>query len=247
MYGYIEWTEHVRKPKVTEREIFGVRFRCIQIPRRGTPGFLQRRTFLRGARQLQREGVTRAVFPEVFPWKALFEQQNIRPADPTPLYRAMAAELVQHRLAGRGGKDNSVAVCAPRLNDDVRRLVTELCIRNRYVMLAVPERSDEFCRKLRREYGVSLVQTSDISGAAAAVRFSPDMESCGENIDLFPEAEPPREELRLSDEVEAQLPAECNRQQLLAALYGAGAVRWQEIRIFDPSTAKMIGSQGEKP
>ena len=246
MYGYIEWTDTLRPPMVTDREILGLRFRCLQIPRRGIRGFLRKRTMIRAAKLLRREGVARAVFPAEFSWGEVFEAQNIRPVDTVPLYRSVAVELVQRRLSARGRGAAAVAVCAPRLTDEVRQIVTELCIRNRYVMLAVPESCNEFCRRLRREYGVPLVQTTEISKAAAAVRFSPDAEGCDETIDLYPGAVPPRETLCLSDEAEACVPAACERYQLLAALYCAGVVHRGEIRIFDPSAEEIVGSQGKK-
>ena len=164
MYGYIEWTEDKRRVTVSEREILRLRFCCVSIPGgQRVPAFLLRRRCVAAARILHREGVTRGVFPVDFSWLEEFEQYDIRPVEPLILYRAMAAELVQHRLERRGesGRGVTIAVCARRLTEEVRRTVTELCIRNRYVMLYSPERDDVFCRRLRREYGIPLVQTED--------------------------------------------------------------------------------------
>ncbi len=240
MYGYIEWTKEIRRPVVTEREIQHLRFRCVTIPRRkGIPQFMQRRMASRAAGLLHREGVTRAVFPQEFPWSDIFAQQNIHPADPMMLYRALAAELVQARLdaCGYRGKGVMVAVCARRLTEEVRRTVTELCIRNRYVMLAAPERDEGFCRRLRREYGIPLVHTENadqLAKAAVMVRFAPEAKYADgqEVIDLFQGGIPLRETLSLLPEPEAQLPHGCDRMQLLAALYGAGAIRSGQIRIL---------------
>ena len=240
MYGYIEWTKEMRRPAVAEREIQRLRFRCVAIPRRkGIPQLIQRRLVCRAAGLLHREGIVRAVFPKEFPWLEVFAQYHIYPADPMVLCRALAAELVQARLdaCGQTGKGVTVAVSAQRLTEDVRRTVTELCIRNRYVMLAAPERDDGFCRKLRREYGIPLVQTENaeqLAKAAVVVRFSPEATYTQQQnvIDLFLGGIPLKETLCLLPELEAQLPGECDRMQLLAALYGAGAVRLGQIRIL---------------
>ena len=244
MYGYIEWTKEVCRPVVAEREIQRLRFRCVAISRRkGIPQLLQRRLVSRAAGLLHREGIVRAVFPKEFPWLEVFARHHIYPADPMVLYRVLAAELVQARLdaSGQAGRGVTVAVSAQRLTEEVRRTVTELCIRNRYVMLAAPERDDAFCRKLRREYGIPLVQTENaeqLAKAAVVVRFSPETTYTERQdvIDLFPGGVPFKEKLCLSPELEEQLPAGCDRMQLLAALYGAGAVRLGQIRIlYDPT------------
>ena len=240
MYGYIEWTKEIRRPVVAEREIQHLRFRCVGISqRKGMPQRIQRRLVSRAAGLLHREGIVRAVFPKEFPWMEVFAQHHIYPADPMVLCRALASELVQARMdvCGQKGKGVIVAVSAQRLTEEVRRTVTELCIRNRYVVLAAPERDDGFCRKLRREYGIPLVQTENaeqLAKAAVVVRFSPEVKYTEQQevIDLFPGGIPLRETLALSPELEEQLPGECDRMQLLAALYGAGAIRLGQIRIL---------------
>ena len=254
MYGYIEWTEDKSRIAVTEREILRLRFRCVSIPRqKGTPQFILRRRCGAAARLLHREGVTRAVFPDAFAWMEEFDRCDVRPVDLLSLYRTLAAELVQRRLdtCGQTGKGVTVAVCTRRLTEEVRRTVTELCIRNRYVMLFTPERDDVFCRRLRREYGIPLVQTEDpnqLAKAAVIVRFSPEAgyRPGQEVIDLFPGGVPFHERLRLPPETEEKLPADCERMQLMAALYGAGAIRAGQIQVVAPETAEKTASVGEK-
>ena len=239
MYGYIEWTKEMRYPVITEREIHHLRFLCVMIPqRRGVPQFVQHRLASYAAGLLHKEGVIRAVFPKDFPWIDVFAKHHIYPSDPMILCRALAAELVQARLDARGqtGRGVSVAVCTHRITEEVRRTVTELCIRNRYVMLAAPERDDAFCRRLRREYGIPLVQTENpeqLAKAAVMVRFSPGAEYTKDQdvLDLFLGGMPLRESLCLSEEIEERLPVSCDRMQLLAVLYGAGAIRLSQIRI----------------
>ena len=143
-----------------------------------------------------------------------------------------------------------VAVYARRITEDVRRTVTDLCVRNRYVILASPEHDDTFCRRLRREYGVPLVQTEDpgqLVKAAVLVRFSGEV-ACRpgqEVIDLFPGGSPVPEELILSPELESRIPVGCHRLQMLSALYGGGGIRTGQIQV-SPCLAQNMAFNGEK-
>lgn len=240
MYGYITWTDALRRPSAGEYEVMKMRMCRVAIPgRKGLPQFVKRGMAVRAARLLRECGITRAVFPELFPYLDIFEQYRIAPADPMAVYRVLAGRLVQARLdvCGQSGKGIVVAVCAKKLTEEVRRTVTELCIRNRYVMLVSPEQDDGFCRKLRREYGVPLVQTADMEQmrkAAVIVRFSPEMPAGEEQevIDLFAGGTPLKECLRVPEEWEAHLPDECDKMQMLAALHGCGILRPGDIRIL---------------
>lgn len=253
MYGYVEWTDEVRRVTASEREILRQRFYCVKIPgKKGTPAFLLRRRSAAAAGKLQKAGVIRAVFPVEFPWMSEFAAMEIRPAEPWGLYRALAAELVQTRLAVccQTGKQIPVAVYARRITEDVRRTVTDLCVRNRYVILSSPERDDMFCRRLRREFGVPLVQTEDpvqLSKAAVLLRFSGEVASQPgqEVIDLFPGGLPVSEVLMLAPELETRIPAGCDRLQMLAALYGGGILRPGQIQVM-PSFAAKGAFDGEK-
>ena len=150
MYGYITWTDALRRPSAGEYEVMKMRMCRVAIPgRKGLPQFVKRGMAVRAARLLRECGITRAVFPELFPYLDIFAQYRIAPADPMGVYRVLAGRLVQARLdaCGQSGKGIAVAVCAKKLTEEVRRTVTELCIRNRYVMLVSPEQDDGFCRK----------------------------------------------------------------------------------------------------
>ena len=48
-------------------------------------------------------------------------------------------------------------ITADALSGEVVRTVTELALRHRYLILKVPFGGEELCRRLRREYGVSIV------------------------------------------------------------------------------------------
>lgn len=239
MYGYITWTDALRRPGAGEYEVMKMRMCRIAIPKRkGLPHFVERRLVGHAARLLRECGITRAVFPESFPYLDVFAQYRIYPADLMGVYRVLAGRLVESRLDAcrQSGKGIVVAVCAKKLTEEVRRTVMELCIRNRYVMLVSPEQDDGFCRKLRREYGVPLVQAADMEQmrkAAVIVRFSPEMPVGEEQevIDLFAGGTPLKERLCVPEEWEAHLPGECDKMQMLAALHGCGILRPGDIRI----------------
>lgn len=242
MFGYVEWTQENGRIAAEETEILNLRFWSVAIPRKaGTPEFLLRRRCESAARRLQRLGVTRAVFPENFTQWDAFSKYGIRPTDPLPLYRALAAQLVQCALDSRTLSERTavVAVRSDRLTMEVQQAVTELCVRNRYVLLDAPDRDGDLCRRLRREYGVPLVQTGDaeqLGRADVAVCFSPVADrGAGQTVlELYPGGVLPRGRLTLSPERETQIPAGCNRRQLLAALRIAGAVRTGQITVLAP-------------
>ena len=239
MFGLIEWTEQRQRgdPEVRERQILRLRFWGASILRRqGTPQALLRRRCRRAARQLQRLGVTRAVFPEDFPYTAEFARWGIRPVDPLPMYRALSGELVQAALEDRGPdrQGTLVAVCADRLTAEVRQAVTALCIRNRYVLLSAPDREGAFCRQLRREYGVPLVQTTDpaqLGRAGVVVLFSPRPgDFRGQTVlELYQGGTLPA--YRLTLEGGEALPGGCDRPQLLGSLWTAGAIRPGQVAV----------------
>ena len=241
MFGLIQWTDQKqrRRAPLRERTVLRLRFWEADITRRDrTPSALLRRRCAVTARQLQKLGVTRAVFPEGFPHLEEFERYNIRPADPLPMYRALTGELVQAALEARGqsGRSAVVAVCADHLTAEVRQAVTALCIRNRYVLLCAPDRNGTFCRQLRREYGVPLAQTGDMEQlrrAAVVVQFSPRAGAFPEQtvLKLYPGGTLPENALGL-EAGEEQLPDGCDRRQLLAALWTAGAIRPGQVAVL---------------
>lgn len=239
MFGWVGWTGEKKAPAVQlgEREVLRMRFCAVTIRRSGrTPAALLRRRCRRAARQLRRMGVTRAVFPEDFPFLSAFAQEDVRPVEALPLYRALTAELVQAALTARGsrGREATVAVCADQLTDEVRRAVTDLCIRNRYVLLNAPDRDGAFCRQLRREYGVPLSQTetaAQLDRAEVVVLFSA-RAGLFQNqtvLELYEGGGLP--EVLLEADGEEELPGDCCRRQLLSALWTGGALRPGQVRV----------------
>ena len=242
MFGLIQWIEQKQRrgPVVREREILRLRLWEAVIPHgKKTPAFLQRRRCGAAARQMQKLGVTRAIFPEGFPQTDEFARYGIQPVDPLPMYRAMTGELVQTALEERGqsGQGAVVAVCADHLTAEIRQAVTTLCIRNRYVVLNAPDQNGAFCRQMRREYGAPLVQTNDpaqLDRASVLVLFSPRAGAfSGQTVlELYQGGSLPPYRLQLGTEEEAALPQGCHRAQMLGALWTAGAIRPEQISIL---------------
>lgn len=243
MFALIQWTKE-KKPRMGETEVLRVRF-CAAPLKQGGPAFLQRRRCRRTARQLARLGITRAVFPADFAWVGEFAAEGVLPANPLPLYRAQAAELVQAAMAGRGEDPRGVpvAVCADRLTAEVRRAVTALCIRNRYVVLSAPDREGAFCRQLRREYGAPVVQAegpAQLDRAGVVVLFAARAGLFRNQtvLELYDGGTlPPWLILPQEDGV---LPEGCDRRQLMGALWASGALRAGQLRVV-PEKAEERG------
>ena len=241
MFALIQWTKEKKMP-MGETEVLRVRF-CTVPLKQGGPAFLMRRRCSRAARQLVRLGITRAVFPADFAWVGEFAAEGVLPADPLPLYRAMAAELVQAAVVKRGGgaRGEPVAVCADRLTSEVRQAVTALCIRNRYVVLSAPDREGAFCRQLRREYGVPIVQAEGaeaLDRAGVVVLFSARAGQFRDQavLELYDGGTLPP--WQLLPEEDGCLPAGCDRRQLMGALWSAGALRPGQLRAVPEKTVE---------
>ena len=235
MFALIQWTKD-KRPRMGETEVLRVHF-CTVPLKRGGPAFLLRRRCARAARQLARLGITRAVFPADFACVGEFAAEGVLPADPLPLYRAQAAELVQAALAQRGSDERGVpvAVCADRLTAEVRQAVTALCIRNRYVVLSAPDREGAFCRQLRREYGAPVVQaegTEQLDRAGVVVLFSARAGLFRDQtvLELYDGGRLPPWQI-LPEEADS-LPEGCDRRQMMGALWTAGALRPGQLRVM---------------
>lgn len=245
MIALIDWqagTKPVRQAvHIQLRSIRTLTLTQVQI-RKGahTPVRLLRHRIRTAARELQRRGVTRAVFGREFSMAGEFARWGILPVETQALWQALAAPLTaaaaaQAELsAGRA----VVAVCGERLSAAMVRTVTELCMRWRYVRLCVPSGGEELCRTLRREYGAALVLEHGREQTPQADLYvcfdsPPDaVRKGGIVLDLSGAgAEEGRPGLYFPPDLEAQLPQEGDRAQLAAALLEGGALRRSEIGI----------------
>ena len=161
-----------------------------------------------------------------------------------PTRGAQTPAGVQRRRLRAAGKKllrqgvERVLVTADALSGEVVRTVTELALRHRWLLLEVPCGGEELCRRLRREYGVSvLLHPAAGEPAAVQIAFDP-AERRGESfLPLYDEALPmPR--LLLPPELEARLPEGANRGQMLSVLWEMGALRPGQVSL-------RLGSAGE--
>ena len=157
-----------------------------------------------------------------------------RPVDISPLMAELSStltsssdikqkELLKHEIVEMGGF---------ALSGEVVRTVTELALRHRYLILKVPFGGEELCRRLRREYGVSIVLNPETEREPASVHMAFDpAEAQGDGfLPLYDESLPlPR--LLLPPEVEARLPEGLDRGQLLSVLWRTGALRPGQVSV----------------
>lgn len=148
--------------------------------------------------------------------------------------RLLAAPLTRRRLE-EGGFLPTQAVAAVS-SDRVIREVTDcakaLALSYRYVLLSVRGDAGPFARNLRREYGISLLldpSPDQLDRADALVLFSPRTDLTLNNpilYTLYPggEAGRGRLPLYLPPALAEQAEANCDREQLAAALHAMGAL-----------------------
>lgn len=240
MFGFVEWTQESkgrRGARIGERVIGGVTFLTLSLYReeKYRPLSLRHRSAA-GAKLLRKAGVTRAVFPRDFPFLEVFEKQGITQVEELFLRRELAAAFAAFVLAQKGVSPVSanVAVVTDRMSAEVMRAVTDLCRRNRYVLLAAP-RSADFCRELRRSYGVSVLQDpteEQLRRADVLLLFSPRPELLAPGGTVLPLYEGAEGTFAWSAVLSGEaLPAECDLSRLLAALREAGALRPECLEI----------------
>lgn len=234
MVGLLLWkAPGERQKSVSLREETILQMRCLQAeilrgPR--TPERVLRRRVWAALKKLNKLGVHRVVLPEGFSPDTLPEGMEIEST--LALRQALAADWVRRELEEKGMRTAGarVAVTASRLTGEVIRTVTELTLRHRYVLLDVPHGGEELCRRLRREYGVSVLLGPDkgqLEGAEALVLFDPRTDLAAKNVVVVPlyDEQHPLPKLSLPPALEEQLPPGADRPQLLAALLRSGVIR----------------------
>lgn len=240
MVGLLLWKQReTREKAVTLDEVTVLRMRlwCAKIAREDREAeALLRWRVARVLRKMHRQGITRVVLPEKFPYGTLLEKQGLRPVSTLPLRRRLAADWVSMELTERELPVGSaqIAVAADQLTSEVVRTVVELVLRHRYVLLDIPHGGEELCRQLRREYGATLLLSparERLETAEAAVLFAPrSWREHPVSLRLYEECQPlPR--LLLPPVLERQLPAGADRAQLLSALIESGALKPGQITL----------------
>lgn len=249
MMGLIVWQRpdnrlRLRTVTAEETAILRVPFLRVEVLRgpRTRPGTLERR-MIRAAQKLRQAGIVRTVLPADFPAAGWPRRHGVEPVSTLALRRSLAVEMVRRITAERGWAPGSVrvAVTAAQMTGELVRTVTELALGYRYVLLDVPYGGEELCRRLRREYGVSLLlypSREQLEESQVLVAFDRRTDLAGKNeaeVALYEGADAPLPPLTVPPSVEAQLPAGANRLQLLAALRGAGVLAPGQISLRVPA------------
>ena len=245
MIGLLLWKlpeKRGRSLRVGERSILHMRFTCAEITRGSkTPEAVLRRRVSAAGKRLRKLGITRAVLPEDFAYQELLERQGIRAVSTVTLRRALAADWARAVMETGALSPGTakVAVAGSQLTGELVRTVTELSLRNRYVLLDLPYGGEELCRQLRREYGVTLLLSpakEQLEGADVLLLFDrrEDLKPGGVGLPLYEGAQTPLPPLLLPPAMEERLPAGTDRGQLLAALREAGALRPGQITVGLP-------------
>ena len=217
MVGLLRWNQEgrfLRPIPLREVNILHVRFLCADMSRGERMSAAAERRKLRSAgKKLLRQGIERVVLPSDVPADALL------------------------RLRGENPAAARVLVTANALSGEVVRTVTELALRHRYLLMEVPYGGEELCRRLRREYGVSLLLHPG-AGETADIQLAFDVaERRGESfLPLYDETFP-MPHLTLPPEIEARLPEQANRGQLLSVLWETGVLRPGQVSVQLKSAA----------
>ena len=236
MIGLLLWKDPQggkRQKHMTLRESSVLRMRCMRaeiLRSRRTPEIVLRRRVLSAVKRLRKLGVSRIVLPEN--WIDVDLPEEMQPVSTVALRQALAADWVQKELAGKGlnSAGARVAVTASRLTGEMVRTVTELSLRQRYVLVDLSYGGEELCRRLRREYGVSLLMNPDkaqLEGAEVLVLFDERNDLKRKNpvvIPLYDESAT-LPALVLPPALEEKIPEGVNRPQMLAALLQSGMIR----------------------
>ena len=235
MVGMMLWEPagHMLRPVVLrEVSVLHVRFLRAGILRGDrTPEAAVRRRVKAAGKKLLRQGTGRVVLPAGLPADALPE--GLCPAGTLPLRRAIAADWCGQllRFRGKNPAGARVLVTANALSGEVVRTVTELALRHRYLLLEVPCGGEELCRRLRREYGVSvLLHPAPEEAADAQIAFDP-AECRGESFLPLYDETLPMPHLILPPELESRLPEGADRGQLLSVLWEMGALRPGQVSV----------------
>lgn len=240
MLGYIIYEEGPRRPELGERQLSGGNFVTLRMGLQAHPnGPLALFRARQGARMLRESGVRSAVFPVDFPYTALFIRQGVLPVDTLPLRRALAAPLTRRRLENGGFQPTRAvaAVSGDRAIREVTECAKALALSYRYVLLSVRGDAEPFARNLRREYGISLLldpSPDQLDRADALVLFSPRTDLSLNNpilYTLYPGGEAGRGRLPLClpPALAEQTEANCDREQLAAALHAMGALTLETL------------------
>ena len=239
MIGMIQWSGE-RKRELREDEVLHLRFLLAEIPRgERTPEGVLRKRVESAARRFRKVGVRRLVLPVEFPYGEQLEKYGLQAVSTLALRRQLGAEWVRavmERVKLSPGRAK-IAISARELTGELVRIVTELALRNRYLLLDLPRGGETLCRELRREYGASLLlapSKGQLEEADLLLLFDPreELEGTGQIVlPLYGEDASCFPPLVLPPDLEDGLPEGADRLQLLAALREGGVLHTGQIAL----------------
>lgn len=209
----------------------GLRLLRVCVPAPGRRGQLRR-----AARLLVKARVGRVLVPTGFGAWDLLGKYGLSPVETEDFCRAMAAPLALGALKGLGLDPGAAAVAlrGERVTRPMRMAALALCPRVRSLTVSAPLGGEALQAELRREYGVADVaegrRTPDVAvhfseiwgGGAVVLRlYGPAPELAGLTLDC---AVP-------------ELPEDCQRLPLLAALWETGRLRMGACEVFPNAEA----------
>ena len=256
MVGLLLWKEEragKRAVMLEERRVLQLRVCCGEILRtERTPEAVLCRRTAAALKRMKRKGVNRLILPEDFPCAALLERMDLQPVSTAALRQALAVDWVRWDLTRRGkeGPSTRVAVAADRLTGEVARAITELALQYRYVLLDLPYGGEELSRRLRREYGVSLLvnpSVEQLGEAEVLVLFAPRPECRAARALRIYDEGVPLPPLSIPPALEEQIPKGVRREQMLSFLREAGLLQPGQITVGRSNSAKKGGFLADWP
>lgn len=243
MVALLSWVSPVRgkhrKRVEIKEEVFlhlrTCRVQLLQTPR--TPEIILQQRVLSAARKLRKSGITRAVLPEIFSYQEQLAKYGVYPPSTLPLRQCLALELVRAALDKnhRSNSNARIAISGDKMSGQLVKIVTELSLCYRYVLLSVPYGGEELCRQLRHEYGVTLLldpSQDQMDSADVLLLFDPLPDPKNSVVlPLYEGAEMELPPLLLPPILEEQLPKDLDRPQLLSVLYESGLLRSNQIAV----------------
>lgn len=239
MVGYISYTKENKHLAMKRRRIGGLVLLETQLRKELRP--VERLQAARAARMLAKRGVRSAVFPTDYPHEDIFARCGIFPVEILPLHRAMAISVMKRKMAALGCTPGTTtaAVAAERVTGEVERLLRDLALSVRYVILA-GEGGEECCRHLQREYGVSVLRrTGNTLPEADVLLLLRPPEGRVENpivLHLYDGERMLRRNgvaFALPGPLQEQVEENCTQEQLLSALLQAGMLQTYQIPIME--------------
>lgn len=227
------------------RTLAGVRFCAAYVERGG--GLRAALSARRAAKYLKKHRVRQAVFPPDFPMKEVFARRGVLPPDERALRGQMAAEIIRRAMTQLGlpPERTRLALAAARPSAALNAAALTLAREVRYLTLCSPDTERLSCI-MRWDWGVS------VCAAAAGTALCADLAVVFDG--LAPLCRCPV--LPLGDETLAVVygaptlaeeTARWDGQQLICALFAAGALKTGEICIARVEFSAQTGQNTKFP